>query len=168
MILLSSDDDDIWIRPRAATGTAAEADLPHSAHCANTQNLGASTTVATRTRSRQEARDASRAQRPRFEAEAEESNSRRRKRPHKKKKDFRYYFSRLTTLHYSDKSADRSESDDSFIATSCDESDENAVDMYHSAVHGIRNAQAARQQLRACTSSCPVCAKFAAYLQHFI
>jgi hypothetical protein len=168
MILLSSDDDDIWIRPRTATRTAAEADLPHSAHCANTQNLCASSTVATRTRSRQEAPNSSRAQRSMFEAEAEEFNSHRRKRHHTNIVTAGTIFCRINNPTVSDKSAESSEGDDSFIATSCDESDENAVDMYHSAVHGMRNAQTARQQLRACTTSCPVCAKFAAYLQHFI
>ncbi len=77
-------------------------------------------------------------------------------------------FFQINNPTVSDKSAESSECHDSFIATSCDESDENAVDMYHSAVHCMRNAQAARQQLRASSTSCPVCAKFAAYLQHFI
>ncbi len=67
-------------------------------------------------------------------------------------------FFRINNTTVSDKSAESSEGDDSFIATSCDESDENAVDMYHSAVHGMRNAHTARQQLRACTTSCSVCA----------
>jgi hypothetical protein len=59
-------------------------------------------------------------------------------------------------------------SSDNFIATDCDESDDDAVEMYRSAMAGMRNAQSARRQLRAHTTTCPVCAKFAAFLQHFM
>ena len=50
----------------------------------------------------------------------------------------------------------------------CVESDTDAEDLYRSAVAGVRNARASRQQLRRSTNTCPVCAKFATYLQHFI
>ena len=50
----------------------------------------------------------------------------------------------------------------------CVESDTDAEDLYRSAMLGVRNAHIARQHLRASTTSCPVCAKFAAFLQHFL
>ena len=50
----------------------------------------------------------------------------------------------------------------------CIESDTDAEDLYRSAVAGVRNAHASRQQLRRTTNPCPVCAKFAAFLQHFV
>ena len=50
----------------------------------------------------------------------------------------------------------------------CVESDTDAEDLYRSAVAGVRNARASRQQLRRSTNTCPVCAKFASFLQHFI
>ena len=50
----------------------------------------------------------------------------------------------------------------------CVESDTDAEDLYRSAVAGVRNARASRQQLRRSTNTCPVCAKFATFLQHFI
>ena len=50
----------------------------------------------------------------------------------------------------------------------CIESDTDAEDLYRSAVAGVRNAHASRQQLRRTTNPCPVCAKFAAFLQHIV
>ena len=50
---------------------------------------------------------------------------------------------------------------------SCDESEPNAQDLYHEAIMGVRRANHARSQLRIKTINCPVCAKFAAFLQHF-
>lgn len=50
----------------------------------------------------------------------------------------------------------------------CVESDTDAEDLYRSAIAGVRNARASRQQLRAATTPCAVCAKFAAFIQHFI
>lgn len=50
----------------------------------------------------------------------------------------------------------------------CIESDTDAEDLYRSAVAGVRNARASRQQLRRSTITCPVCAKFASFLQHFM
>jgi len=50
---------------------------------------------------------------------------------------------------------------------SCDESEPNAQDLYHEAIMGVRRANHARSQLRSKTINCPVCAKFAAFLQHF-
>jgi hypothetical protein len=50
----------------------------------------------------------------------------------------------------------------------CVESDTDAEDLYRSAVLGVRNARIARQHLRARTATCPVCAKFATFLQHFL
>jgi hypothetical protein len=51
---------------------------------------------------------------------------------------------------------------------SCDESETNAQDLYHEAIMGVRNANHARCQLRSKTINCPVCAKFATFLQHFM
>ncbi len=50
----------------------------------------------------------------------------------------------------------------------CVESDSVAEDLYRSAVAGVRNAQISRQHWRATTTPCPICAKFASYLQHFL
>ena len=50
---------------------------------------------------------------------------------------------------------------------SCDESSENAGDLYRSAILGVHSAQRGRQQVRAATTHCPVCAKLAALLDHF-
>jgi hypothetical protein len=50
---------------------------------------------------------------------------------------------------------------------SCAESERDAQDLYHEAIMGVRRANNARNQLRSATINCPVCAKFAAYLQHF-
>ena len=47
------------------------------------------------------------------------------------------------------------------------ESELNAQDLYHEAILGVRRANNARSQLRSDTINCPVCAKFAAFLQHF-
>ena len=49
----------------------------------------------------------------------------------------------------------------------CDESEPNAQDLYHEAIMGVRRANHARSQLRNTTINCPVCTKFAAFLQHF-
>ena len=50
----------------------------------------------------------------------------------------------------------------------CIETDTDAADMYRSAIRGLRGARQARQQQRTQTEHCPVCAKFASYLEHFI
>jgi hypothetical protein len=50
----------------------------------------------------------------------------------------------------------------------CVESDTDAEDLYRSAIAGVRNARSSRQQLRASTTPCAICAKFAAFIQHFI
>jgi hypothetical protein len=50
----------------------------------------------------------------------------------------------------------------------CIETDTNGVDLYCQAVSSLRNANNARNQLRAATTNCRVCAKFAAFLQHFL
>jgi hypothetical protein len=50
---------------------------------------------------------------------------------------------------------------------SCAESELNAQDQYREAIMGVRRANNARSQLRNATINCPVCAKFAAVLQHF-
>lgn len=158
--IIISDDDEPDQSPQTQAPTSADAAGMAMGHIDAAAAEPASDSASS-------ALDSSRAQRPRFEAEAEESNSHRRK-PHKIKVTSGTIFSDSHPCIILTYFAESSECDDSFIATSCDESDVNAVDMYHSAVHGMRNAQAARLQLRACTTSCPVCAKFAAYLQHFI
>jgi hypothetical protein len=68
---------------------------------------------------------------------------------------------RKFTAEAEEASTDYSESD------SCAESEQNAQDLYHEAMMGVRKANHARTQLRSATINCPVCAKFAAYLQHF-
>ena len=53
-------------------------------------------------------------------------------------------------------------------SSDCSESDPDAQCLYRSAISGVRNATNARLNLRRQTVNCPVCAKFAAYLQHFL
>lgn len=53
-------------------------------------------------------------------------------------------------------------------SSDCSESDADAQCLYRSAMSGVRNATNARLNLRRQTVNCPVCAKFAAYLQHFL
>jgi hypothetical protein len=50
----------------------------------------------------------------------------------------------------------------------CIETDTDAADLYRSAIRNVRGARQARQQQRTQTEHCPVCAKFASYLEHFI
>jgi hypothetical protein len=50
----------------------------------------------------------------------------------------------------------------------CDESEPDAQMLYRQAITGVRNAHHARTQHHIATMTCPVCAKFAAYLQHFL
>ena len=65
--------------------------------------------------------------------------------------------------------ADADETDDSDSSDSeCDETDTQAQMLYHQAITGVRNANNARKHLHRSTINCPVCAKFAAYLQHFL
>jgi hypothetical protein len=51
--------------------------------------------------------------------------------------------------------------------SSCVETDTNARSQYRDAIMGVRNAQRARQQMRARTQSCPTCALFASFLRAF-
>jgi len=60
------------------------------------------------------------------------------------------------------------ENNDPSSGSSCAESAEDAQSLYRSAILGVRNANRARQQARAATVNCPVCAKFAAVLEHFL
>jgi len=53
-------------------------------------------------------------------------------------------------------------------SSECIESESDAQDLYRSAIRGVRNARQARQQIRSATQHCPVCAKFAAFIAHFI
>jgi|LauGreDrversion4_2_1035121.scaffolds.fasta_scaffold68956_2 hypothetical protein len=50
----------------------------------------------------------------------------------------------------------------------CIESDTDAQNLYRQAIAGVRNAGNARSNHRRSSMHCPVCAKFAAYLQHFL
>jgi hypothetical protein len=52
--------------------------------------------------------------------------------------------------------------------SSCVESDTNARSQYRDAILGVRNANRGRQQMRANTQRCPVCAQFSAFLIHFM
>ena len=58
--------------------------------------------------------------------------------------------------------------DDEHHTSECVESDTHGEDLYRQAIAGCRNATKARTQLRAATTQCRVCAKFAAYLDHFL
>ena len=61
------------------------------------------------------------------------------------------------------------ETSDTGSATSnCNESDPDAQDLYRQAIRGVRNAGNARSNHRRSSMHCPVCAKFAEYLQHFL
>jgi hypothetical protein len=55
-------------------------------------------------------------------------------------------------------------------SNSCSECDDDVDDLqlYRSAIRGVRNAQQARQQMRNSIQHCAVCAKFAAFLENFI
>ena len=53
-------------------------------------------------------------------------------------------------------------------SSDCIERDTNGADLYRQAVSGLRNANNARNLLRAATTNCRVCAKFAQFLQHFL
>jgi hypothetical protein len=59
---------------------------------------------------------------------------------------------------------------DLFVTMTCNPNwdDTHGADLYRQAMASCRNANAARTQLRAETTDCRVCAKFAAYLQHFL
>jgi len=59
-------------------------------------------------------------------------------------------------------------SDTGSSSANCNESDTDAQDLYRQAITGVRNAGNARSNLRRSSMHCPVCAKFAEYLQHFI
>jgi hypothetical protein len=65
---------------------------------------------------------------------------------------------------------DSSNEDDnaSDYSSDCIEKDTNGADLYRQAVSGLRNANNARNLLRAATTNCRVCAKFAQFLQHFL
>ena len=64
--------------------------------------------------------------------------------------------------------AEAEETDTTEDSSDCDESDPDAQCLYRQAMNGVRNAGNARTILREATMNCPVCAKFAAYLQHFL
>jgi hypothetical protein len=53
-------------------------------------------------------------------------------------------------------------------SSECIESESDAQDLYRSALRGVRNARQARQQIRSATQHCTVCAKFAAFIAHFV
>jgi hypothetical protein len=63
---------------------------------------------------------------------------------------------------------DSSNDDVSDYSSDCIERDTNGADLYCQAVSSLRNANNARNQLRAATTNCRVCAKFALFLQHFL
>ena len=52
--------------------------------------------------------------------------------------------------------------------SSADESDDDAVDLYRSAMLGVRNRPNALHQVRATTSPCAACAHFAKFLAYFM
>jgi hypothetical protein len=59
-------------------------------------------------------------------------------------------------------------SDNGSFTSDCNESDTDAQDLYRQAISGVRNAGNARTIHRRSSMHCPVCAKFAEYLQHFL
>lgn len=52
--------------------------------------------------------------------------------------------------------------------STCYETDTNARSQYRDAILGVRNANQARQQVRARTQVCPTCARFASFLANFM
>lgn len=64
--------------------------------------------------------------------------------------------------------AEAEEVDDESESSSVDESDEDAVDLYRSAIMGVRNRPNALQQVRASTTPCAACALFAKFLRYFV
>jgi len=60
------------------------------------------------------------------------------------------------------------ESEDQPTSSGCSESSEDAQALYRRAVLGVRNARNGRQQKRSESVACPVCGKFAAFLENFI
>lgn len=65
-------------------------------------------------------------------------------------------------------SAEAEETDATDDSSECDESEPDAQCLYRQAMNGVRNAGNARTNLRRATINCPVCAQFAAFLQHFL
>ena len=65
-------------------------------------------------------------------------------------------------------SAEAEETNTTDDSNDCDESEPNAQCLYRQAMNGVRNARNARTNLRKSTMNCPVCAQFAAFLQHFL
>lgn len=74
--------------------------------------------------------------------------------------------SRRPRLQLEDEAVQSDHDDDD--SSECVESDTNAQDLYRSSILSMRSARNARTQLRSETAPCAVCAKFAAFLQHFI
>ena len=64
--------------------------------------------------------------------------------------------------------AEAEEVDDEAESSSVDESDDDAVDLYRSAIMGVRNRPNALQQVRASTTPCAACALFAKFLRYFV
>jgi hypothetical protein len=64
--------------------------------------------------------------------------------------------------------AEAEETDSTDDSSVCDESEPDAQCLYRQAINGVRNASNARTNLRRATMNCPVCAQFAAFLQHFL
>jgi hypothetical protein len=65
-------------------------------------------------------------------------------------------------------SAEAEETDATDDSSECDESEPDAQCLYRQALNGVRNAGNARTNHRRATINCPVCAQFAAFLQHFL
>jgi hypothetical protein len=77
---------------------------------------------------------------------------------------------RSSSSRFVGEATEASSNDDhtSDFSSDCIELDTNGADLYRQAVSSLRNANNARNQLRAATTNCRVCAQFAAYLQHFL
>jgi hypothetical protein len=57
---------------------------------------------------------------------------------------------------------------DADSSSEADESDQNAQELYRSAMLGVRNRPNALQQVRTSTTPCAVCARFAKFLEYFL
>jgi hypothetical protein len=73
---------------------------------------------------------------------------------------------RSTRQRLCDVEAEEDDVDDDY--SSADESDDDAVDLYRSAMLGVRNRPNALHQVRATTTPCAACAHFAKFLAYFL
>jgi|LauGreDrversion4_2_1035121.scaffolds.fasta_scaffold339485_1 hypothetical protein len=160
-VITISDDDDMRKRPLNATENPTMPPIQMS----TASGQLTSRRLTTRMRRRRDPHIRSVTQRSRYEDEAQESRHTGRI-CETSSSSSTTTTTTTTTASTSSTTTGSGSDDDSWI--DCDESDEDAIDMYQSTISSMRNARLARQQLRASTTTCPVCAKFASFLQHFM